>query len=81
MTQTAEGNNGLPLAEDLAASSIFSSSVGPRELQDSSVSLDTQEEGEERGPFVPPADGWSWDGAQQLCLGERQEGRWPGICF
>lgn len=52
-----EGRNGLLLAEDLAASSIFPSLLRPRELQDSSVSLGTQEEGEERGPFVPLADG------------------------
>lgn len=34
-----------------------------------------------RGAFIPSPDGWSWDGAQQLCLGGRQEGRWPGVCL
>lgn len=34
-----------------------------------------------RGAFVPPPDGWSWDRAQQLCLGGRREDRWPGVCL
>lgn len=69
------------IVADLATSPTFLSLLRLRESQDSRSPLSSQEESRERGAFVPPPDGWSWDGAQQLCLGGRREGRWPGVCL